>query len=250
MTRDYAKRPKRPAARNTRRQPSRKTLPGWLWLVSGILVGALVMTVIHHSRDPGTPQVVETRPGPVAEPDNGAPRPRFDFYTLLKESESILGEDETPPPQSAALPSPTLPPATQPEVATEEEAAPSAPTRNATAATDTSPASPPAIVEQAPLETPPPAPAPTPAPQPRTAAAGEVYLLQAGSFKSAEDADNLRVRLLLLNMQARVETVSPRPGETWHRVQVGPFDNTQSLANARSVLQQNGIASIQVRKTQ
>ncbi|MEA3299073.1 MAG: SPOR domain-containing protein, partial [Pseudomonadota bacterium] len=88
-----------------------------------------------------------------------------------------------------------------------------------------------------------------PPPPPQPAPPREVYLLQAGSFKSASDADTLRVRLLLLNMQARVETVSPRPGETWHRVQVGPFNNTQSLSSARSVLQQNGIASIQVKKT-
>lgn len=266
MTRDYAKRTRRPSgARNTRHQPSRKTLPGWLWMVGGVLVGALVMTVADHLRNPPPePMVVESAPAAV---DDGAPKPRFDFYTLLKESEVIVPDEETGSPTPVAIPLPTNPdtqnataldtkakdPATAqlPSVAATATQLKTAPADTSTPETPATEA-PKAAPAPEPTSTPRPAPqvaSPSPPPPPQPEPPREVYLLQAGSFKSASDADTLRVRLLLLNMQARVETVSPRPGETWHRVQVGPFNNTQSLASARSVLQQNGIASIQVKKT-
>lgn len=260
MTRDYAKQPKRTTpARNTRRQPSRKTLPGWLWMVAGILVGALIMAVISYRPTPAKEEIVEAVPEATeVEQDTNAPRPRFDFYTLLKESEVILNDDGTPQPAAtASLPPPTLPPPSQSrddadqKVGEQPSKQPAPVTPPAQPVTTTPPPS--TATAQVP-----PAPAaettaPPPAPQVSTTSSAppsrEVFLLQAGSFKSAADADNLRARLLLLNLRARVETVNLRPGETWHRVQVGPFDNTQSLATARNLLQQNGIASIQVKKT-
>ncbi|HLS97895.1 MAG: SPOR domain-containing protein [Porticoccaceae bacterium] len=266
MTRDYAKRTRRPSgARNTRHQPSRKTLPGWLWMVGGVLVGALVMTVADHIRSPA-PEESVVEPEPVAV-DDDAPKPRFDFYTLLKESEVIVPDEETAPAPPVAMPLPTNPDTENATAADTKPTEPAAGQLPSVAATATQLKTQPpdaAIAEAKPTTAPKPEataaprteekPAPEvaatpPPPPPQPAPPREVYLLQAGSFKSASDADTLRVRLLLLNMQARVETVSPRPGETWHRVQVGPFNNTQSLSSARSVLQQNGIASIQVKKT-
>ena len=65
------------------------------------------------------------------------------------------------------------------------------------------------------------------------------YLLQVGSFRSPDDADKLRAQLILLNLDARTESVTINNGERWHRVVVGPFDNQSLLAKARSTLVSN-----------
>lgn len=76
----------------------------------------------------------------------------------------------------------------------------------------------------------------------------EQYLLQAGSFRSNADADRRRGELILHGLSARIQPVSMGNGDTWHRVMVGPFDSQQSLARARTALQQNGIDNILVKR--
>ena len=100
------------------------------------------------------------------------------------------------------------------------------------------------------LQGPEPAPANQSASTPATPTAKEVFLLQVGSFKSNRDADSLRARLLLLNLSASIEMVTPRPGETWHRVLVGPFTNRAELASARDSLSGNGIDSLLLKRKQ
>ena len=74
------------------------------------------------------------------------------------------------------------------------------------------------------------------------------YLLQAGSFRRYADADGLRAQLLLLNLDAAVETTGAKPGETWHRVLVGPFISRSKAANARAALLQNGIDNLLLKR--
>lgn len=62
------------------------------------------------------------------------------------------------------------------------------------------------------------------------------FLLQVASFKTAEDAEQLRAELILLNLDAYTENAKIRNGETWHRVMVGPFTSTSKLSKARSIL--------------
>lgn len=243
MTKDYAKRPRRTATRNSRHQPTRKQLPGWLWMIGGILVGTLVMSVVNHGGSPRPVSVAEESPLPEINDDT--PKPRFDFYTLLKESEVIVPDEPIAPATPVEVPLPSVEPDSDTATAVAARDTPQPATSQPvpdTAARSAEPAPLPADTKPA-TE---PEKVVTSAPQP--VPPSEVYLLQAGSFKSATDADTLRAKLLMLNMQARVETVNLKPGETWHRVQVGPFSNTQSLADARNTLQQNGIASIQVQK--
>lgn len=66
------------------------------------------------------------------------------------------------------------------------------------------------------------------------------YILQVASFRKAEDAEQLKVELILLNLEARAESVTVRNGEQWHRVLVGPFDSRSRLSKARSTLISNG----------
>ena len=70
------------------------------------------------------------------------------------------------------------------------------------------------------------------------------YLLQVASFKDPGDAEQLRAELILLNLDAHVETATVRNGEIWHRVLVGPFDSRSNLAKARSVLVSNQLEAL------
>jgi len=73
------------------------------------------------------------------------------------------------------------------------------------------------------------------------------YLLQAGSFRTREQADQLRARLALLGVETDVQTVTVNEKETWHRVRVGPFSSLRNLNTARSLLKKNGIEAILIR---
>jgi cell division protein FtsN len=73
------------------------------------------------------------------------------------------------------------------------------------------------------------------------------YFLQAGSFKSADDADRLRADLILLNMEAKVETASSK-GTTWYRVVVGPFQSRSKMAKARSVLASKQLSPLLLKR--
>ncbi len=74
------------------------------------------------------------------------------------------------------------------------------------------------------------------------------YLLQAGSFKIANDAESRRVKLLLLNLNASVELIDLGNGEKWHRVLVGPFEDASSMAYARTKLSENQIDSLLLKR--
>jgi cell division protein FtsN len=73
------------------------------------------------------------------------------------------------------------------------------------------------------------------------------YLLQAGSFRSAKQADQLRAKLALLGLETSIQTVSSDSRQAWHRVRVGPFENLKDLNTARSLLKQNGVDAILIR---
>lgn len=73
------------------------------------------------------------------------------------------------------------------------------------------------------------------------------YLLQAGSFRSRQQADQLRAKLGLLGLETSVQTVNVDNSQTWHRVRVGPFSNLNELNDARALLRKNGIDAILIR---
>ena len=68
----------------------------------------------------------------------------------------------------------------------------------------------------------------------------EQYLLQAGSFKLAEDADRRRAELILLGLEAHVEEADV-DNERWFRVYIGPFESRSRLAQVRGLTAQQGI---------
>jgi cell division protein FtsN len=71
-----------------------------------------------------------------------------------------------------------------------------------------------------------------------------VYYLQAGSFRRFEDADRLRARLALLNIETRIQRVTVNDTQTWHRVRVGPFTSPREMDKVRSRLQAESLNPI------
>ncbi len=70
------------------------------------------------------------------------------------------------------------------------------------------------------------------------------YLLQAGSFRRHEQAEQLRAKLGFLGLETSVQTVTVNGRETWHRVRVGPFSKLGELNKARALLKRNQIDAI------
>jgi cell division septation protein DedD len=66
------------------------------------------------------------------------------------------------------------------------------------------------------------------------------FLLQAGAFKSPDDADAMRARLALLGYDSKV---FPREqdGTTLYRVRLGPYGNLDDVNRIRKTMAENGI---------
>ena len=76
-----------------------------------------------------------------------------------------------------------------------------------------------------------------------TAEAGDSYVLQVGSFRDNSDAEEMKARLALLGVIARVQSVSVN-GQTWHRVRVGPVNGSRRADEIRRQLDDNDIDSL------
>lgn len=220
--------PKRGASRY--QAPAKKPIPGWLWLAIGLSVGAFIVFLMKL--EPGGADVKrvkeDAKAAKIAEANKTPPspqapvKPKYDFYTLLPESEVIVPNE--------AVPEKTPPPVVAPPVApvTPEQAA----------KIDTARA-------QAALSglTPPPAP---PVAKP---AAVTKFFLQAGSFRKQTDADKVRAQIILLGQAVQVESGTVKD-ETWFRVLVGPFSNREQLTTAQKQLAGSGFSNLLLQQRQ
>lgn len=73
------------------------------------------------------------------------------------------------------------------------------------------------------------------------------YLLQAGSFRTHEQADRLKAQLALLGLETGIQSVSINDRETWHRVRVGPFRDLDELHKVRVQLKSHNVDAILIR---
>ncbi|MBB6519808.1 SPOR domain-containing protein [Pseudoteredinibacter isoporae] len=109
MSQDFAKKKRSTTARNSTRSSSNKgnkrrpsnskktqtrSASGWLWFLSGGLLGSLATFLIFLSGVIPIPQdkapgKTQSRATQAAE-EKPVPQPRFDFYELLKESEVVV----------------------------------------------------------------------------------------------------------------------------------------------------------------
>lgn len=206
MARDY---------KNTRRKPAKKPTPGWVWMLSGLMIGLLIALLVYLSQQPGMsisdkrakPEVVsakktttETIAKPAEKPvQKAAPKTakatqkpsqdevvkdeglRYEFYTVLPESEIVIPEQELLKRQS------------------------------------------PASKEKK-----------------------HAYILQAGSFRKKPEAESLKARLALLGVESAVEKVVVN-GDVWHRIRIGPFVSVRDINSIRNRLLHNNINAILIR---
>jgi cell division protein FtsN len=193
---------RRPASRGASR--GRQGTPGWMWLLTGILIGLglawylFAKGYIPQPRGEAA-QTVEPAPGEASGAEEVAPggkdskRPQYDFFTVLPEMEVVVPEQE-------------LSARARPEADAAGSAAQGADTGDG-------------------------------------AASGPSYVLQVGSFRAASDADQLKARLALLGVVAQVQTVTVNDA-TWHRVRVGPLSGARQADEMRSRLADNDIDSL------
>jgi cell division protein FtsN len=240
-------------ATSQRKKPAKKQagfrLPGWLWGLAGMAAGFFLAQHQHgtapwQAPPEATPQATviskearDTQSAArntqtAAEPS----MPTFEFYTLLPETEVIAPGGAVPSrvnrPEAATeataviaeeptddpAPSDRTPAVSEDDPIAQVIAANSAGT---SANTSTSPTA--NTSTQAPTETPP----------------GR-YMLQAASFREFTDAEKLRSRLRNLSLLAQISEVQAG-GDTWHRVQVGPYEDTRELSRAQDLMATQGI---------
>ncbi|MEX6662820.1 SPOR domain-containing protein [Pseudomonas sp. W2-17] len=219
--------PKRGASRY--QAPAKKPIPGWVWMAIGLTVGAFVVFLMKL--EPGSGDDIkrvkaEAKAAKIAEANKTPPsptapvKPKYDFYTLLPESEVIV-PNEAVPEKTPPVVAPSTP--VTPEVA---------------AKIDTARA-------QAALSglTPPPAPTVT------KPAAVTTFFLQAGSFRKQADAEKVRAQIILLGQTSTVESGTVKD-ETWYRVLVGPFSNREQLTTAQKQLAGGGFSNLLLQQRQ
>ncbi len=85
-------------------------------------------------------------------------------------------------------------------------------------------------------------------PVPITSQAAYNYVLQAGSFRNANEANQQRAEVLLLGLDATIETTVNASGNTWHRVIVGPFTSRSQLNKARNSLANNNMPTLTLKR--
>ncbi|ROM77548.1 cell division protein [Pseudomonas brassicacearum] len=221
--------PKRGASRY--QAPAKKPIPGWLWMAIGLTVGAFVVFLMKL--DPGQGDDVkrvrqeQQKATRIAEANKIPPsptqpvKPKYDFYTLLPESEVIVPPDAVP---EKTLPTPQVPttPVTPAEAAKIDTARAQAALAGIT---------------------------PPPAPPVQKAAPVTKFFLQAGSFRKEADADKVRAQIILLGQSVAVESGTVKD-ETWYRVLVGPFSNREELTKAQKQLAGSGFSNLLLQQRQ
>jgi cell division protein FtsN len=249
------------AARRGKSQARRNdsgSLPGWAWMILGIVIALVAVLVIPRYLKPdATDRFFRPQPNPAAQPavsavDEGeapveeapAPRrpaaaatsapevPEYDFYTVLPEQEVAMTDAEL-------------------AASAREEAE----RQRRTLAAQRQREQDAAAAEQAaaqPAAAPATAPAAATAPSAAGAAAaaatadGARYILQAGSFSASGDAEALKARIAMLGLSARVESGSA-DGKTVYRVRMGPYGTATELAEAKQKLGNGGLPALAIK---
>ena len=196
MTRDY---------KSHANRKQKKSLPGYVWLLSGLAIGLFVAFIVYLDKQPenetdfGTAVQHELEKlkqqakqdsstksrGQESEKATEKKEQKFNFYTILPELEVLIPESETRPP----------------EVKT----------------TSTSKSS--------------------------DSKDSTLYVLQVGSFQNLADAEKLKANLAFLGMQADIQKVVVNR-QSWHRVRTGPYHDKQQLYQSQKLLKKNNIPAI------
>ncbi len=69
------------------------------------------------------------------------------------------------------------------------------------------------------------------------------YVLQAGSFRNASDAEQMKARLALFGSVAAVQKVTVN-SQTWYRVRIGPIKGARKADEMRRMLADNQVDTL------
>ena len=250
------------AARRGKSQARRNQsngLPGWAWLVIGVVLTLLVVVLAMRYLKPSSSDSflrVGPTPNPNAQPApahgdaiapdvaSDAPKAatdaqkptRYDFYTLLPGEGVQMTDAELA--ASAKAEADARAKEAQRDAAT------------ATAATTATGSALPTPLDDAAATATTPTPAATREPATDAANAGNDssarYLLQAGAFGASGDAESLKARIAMLGLSARVE--SAQIGDkTVYRVRMGPYGTASELASAKAKLAGGGLPAMAIK---
>lgn len=86
-----------------------------------------------------------------------------------------------------------------------------------------------------------------PAARAEKAEEGVRYVLQAGSFASYGDADQLKARLALQGLIAHIQKVTIEGRGDFHRVRLGPYDRVEQLDAVDQQLRALGMKPIRLK---
>ncbi|MFT7558203.1 MAG: cell division protein FtsN [Flavobacteriales bacterium] len=169
----------RPQNKKKHAQASRpgteRTIPGWLWLLTGCILGGFIMFIIRladmKDSDPSVKNTTQ-KPTPIVQIKPEKQQPVFEFYERLKNATVEVSPDTTI--QNKKNLDPKLD-----------------------------------------------------------------HYLQVASFRASKDANQLRAKLILLNLNAFIEVVEGDSG-AWNRVMVGPFSSKSTRNKTRAILIDNG----------
>ena len=185
---------------------NKKSLPGYIWLISGLAIGLFVAFIVYLDKQPETDkdfgsavqaelqklkqQAKKKKPEAAKSLASTKSRekkePKFNFYTILPELEVLIPESETRPPE------------TKSKVTTNS--------RN-------------------------------------TSNTNKQYVLQVGSFQNLNDAEKLKANLAFLGLEANIQHVTVNR-QAWHRVRTGPYQDKRQLYKNQKLLKQNDIPAI------
>ena len=185
----------------------KKSLPGYMWLLSGLAIGLFVAFIVYLDKQPendkdfGSAVQLELeklkqqskKKEPVdkkvssAAKDKEKKEQKFNFYTILPELEVLIPESETRPPD----------------------------VKKKTVSNNTK----------------------------STNSPSKQYVLQVGSFQNLNDAEKLKANLAFLGLEANIQHVTVNR-QAWHRVRTGPYQNKQQLYKNQKLLKKNDINAI------
>jgi cell division protein FtsN len=225
-------------------------IPGWAWLVLGLVLGiGVILGAPRLLRSDGDDGFFRPRPNPDARPaasaggdeddvivpDATSPRaataaaparaatPDYDFYTLLPGEGVALTDAQLAETARAEARQAEQAQGQRTEAARDQQDA----ARQAEAAGP--PAAQTASVPSAPARD-----------------DGARYLLQAGAFGASGDAEAVKARIALLGLSARVESAQVE-GRIVYRVRMGPYGSAGELAEAKRKLADGGLPALAIR---
>jgi cell division protein FtsN len=182
----------------------KKSMPGYLWLLSGLAIGLFVAFIVYLDKQPendkdfgsavqeeleklkqqAKKKAPEDKKVTSAVNNKEKKEPKFNFYTILPELEVLIPESETRPPEVSN-------------------------SHTATSSTEKD----------------------------------KQYVLQVGSFQNLKDAQKLKANLAFLGLSANIQHVTVNK-QSWHRVRTGPYRDKQQLYKNQKLLKQNDINAI------